>query len=142
MPEPGWAARWRLTTRATLDRERSRIRENSVAHSRILTNSATFSDVVSPFFGPVFAPITHGILPNHLMNEIPMTEQPQSEKSIFLAAIEIGSAAEQAAFLDQACAGNQPLRAEVEALLHAHDNPQQLLDYPGTIMPTIDQPPL
>src|SRR5262245_43781861 len=70
-----------------------------------------------------------------------MTEQPQSEKSIFLAAIEIGPAAERAVFLERACAGNQALRAGVEALLAAHEKPQRLLDTPGGT-PTTDERPL
>jgi hypothetical protein len=50
-----------------------------------------------------------------------MTDQHPVERSIFLAAVEIESAAERAAFHDKACAGNQTLRAEIEALLLAHD---------------------
>jgi WD40 repeat protein/serine/threonine protein kinase len=69
-----------------------------------------------------------------------MTEQPQSEKSIFLAAIEIDSAAERAAFLEKACAGSLPLRAQVEALLHAHDKPQRLLDVPAAEPTMVDEP--
>jgi WD40 repeat protein/serine/threonine protein kinase len=68
-----------------------------------------------------------------------MIQQEQSEKSIFLAAIEIGSVVERAAFLDQACSGNQPLRAKVEALLQAHEQPQRLLDNPPASTPTIDE---
>src|SRR5438093_2957545 len=69
-----------------------------------------------------------------------MTDQQQSDKSIFLSAIEICSAAERAAYLDQACAGNQPLRAEVEALVQAHEKPQRLLDAPAVSPPTLDEP--
>jgi serine/threonine protein kinase len=69
-----------------------------------------------------------------------MAEQQQPEKSIFLAAIEISSDAERAAFLKQACAGNQPLRAEVEALLQAHGKPQRLLDALPEPGPTADEP--
>jgi serine/threonine protein kinase/Flp pilus assembly protein TadD len=50
-----------------------------------------------------------------------MTEQHPSERSIFEAAIEIGSPEERAAYLDRACAGNDALRKEVEDLLAAHD---------------------
>src|SRR6516165_3019719 len=71
-----------------------------------------------------------------------MTEQPPSEKPIVLAAIEIGSAAERAAFLGKACAGNPALRTEVEALLLAHAKPQRLLDAPVAGPPTADEPPL
>jgi serine/threonine-protein kinase len=69
-----------------------------------------------------------------------MAEQRQNEKSIFLAAIELGSEAARAAFLEQACAGNPPLRAEVEALLREHEKPQRVLDVPMTPAPTIDDP--
>jgi hypothetical protein len=44
-----------------------------------------------------------------------------SEQSIFLHAIELGSPAERAAYLDAACAGDRALRTDVEALLAAHD---------------------
>ena len=40
----------------------------------------------------------------------------RSEKSVFLEAIEIRSAADQAFFSTRSCAGNPALRAEVEAL--------------------------
>jgi WD40 repeat protein/serine/threonine protein kinase len=69
-----------------------------------------------------------------------MSEQHQPEKSIFLAAIEIGSATEQVAFLEKACAGNQSLRSEIEALLQAHGRPLPLLDAPVAGTPTIDEP--
>jgi eukaryotic-like serine/threonine-protein kinase len=71
-----------------------------------------------------------------------MSEQDRSEKSIFLGVIGIDSASERAAFLDRACAGNQALRGEVEALLRAHEIPQRLLDDPGAGTPTVDEPRL
>ena len=49
-----------------------------------------------------------------------MTEPSLPEESIFAQALEIGSPAERAAFLDRACGENPALRAEVEALLGAH----------------------
>src|SRR5262245_59523678 len=52
----------------------------------------------------------------------PMAKQQHPERSIFLAAIELGSAAARAVFLDQACADNPKLRADVEALLLAHEH--------------------
>src|SRR5262245_34793240 len=67
-----------------------------------------------------------------------MAEQHQSGRSVFLAAVEIGSRTARAAFLDEVCAGNPPLRAEVEALLQAHEQPQRLLDTPAGI-PTLDE---
>ena len=57
-----------------------------------------------------------------------MAGQQQSEKSIFLAAVEIDTDAERVAFVEQACAGNPQLHAEVNALLLAHAKPQPLLD--------------
>jgi serine/threonine-protein kinase len=43
-----------------------------------------------------------------------------SEQSIFIAALEKEDAAEQAAYLDQACAGDVLLRQRIERLLQAH----------------------
>jgi serine/threonine protein kinase len=71
-----------------------------------------------------------------------MPDLAPSEKSIFLQAIEMESVAEREAYLDQACEGNQPLRAEVEALLRAHEAPQRVLDAPVGGTPTTDQAPL
>lgn len=47
---------------------------------------------------------------------------PVDAKSIFLAAAD-KPAAERAAYLDTACAGDAVLRQRVEALLRAHDEP-------------------
>ena len=69
-----------------------------------------------------------------------MTELPTSEKSIFLEALEKTSAHERAQFLDRACQDNPQLRAKVEALLHAHQEPQALLDVPEEAAPTLDLP--
>src|SRR5438105_15027320 len=58
----------------------------------------------------------------------------QSEMSIFMSALGIGDLAERAAFLNDACAGNPTLREEVEALLRAHDLPDNPLDeLPGGV---------
>jgi WD40 repeat protein/serine/threonine protein kinase len=59
---------------------------------------------------------------------------------VFLDAIELTSAEERAAYLDAACGNNQQLRAEVESLLHAHDQPQNLLDLANVAPPLGDQP--
>src|SRR5438552_10199906 len=69
-----------------------------------------------------------------------MVDPNQQEKSIFLQAIEIASVEERAAYLSVACEGNQRLRAEIEALLHAHEKPQALLDAPDFRSPTVDDP--
>jgi serine/threonine protein kinase len=68
-----------------------------------------------------------------------MSDQVQSEKSIFLLAIEMASAGERAAYLEQACAGNRRLRGEVEALLRAHEAAQPVLDAAAAVKPTIDE---
>src|SRR5262245_21333963 len=43
-----------------------------------------------------------------------------TEETIFIAALEKSTPAEQAAFLDEACAGDATLRQRVEALLRSH----------------------
>src|SRR6516225_7674458 len=65
-----------------------------------------------------------------------MPEPSLPEESIFAQALEIQSAAERAAFLDRACGDNPALRAEVEALLRAHERSGDLLDLPETVQPT------
>ncbi len=67
-----------------------------------------------------------------------MSDQPPTDKSIFLAALEIDAAADRAAFVEQSCAGDPALRASVGALLAAHDNPPQLLAVPEDAAPDPD----
>jgi serine/threonine protein kinase/tetratricopeptide (TPR) repeat protein len=69
-----------------------------------------------------------------------MTEPSLPEESIFGQALELTSAAERAAFLDQACSDNPALRAEVEALLHAHQRSGDLLDLPENVQPMMSLP--
>jgi eukaryotic-like serine/threonine-protein kinase len=69
-----------------------------------------------------------------------MAQTQSLEKSLFLAAIEIDSAAERAAYLEKTCAGNHSLRAEVEALLRANEKPPRLLDNLPAGTATIDPP--
>ena len=54
----------------------------------------------------------------------------QSEKSIFLQALDIDSADERDRFLAEACAGNNALRASVNKLLTAHETAGNCLDAP------------
>src|SRR5262245_50442643 len=68
-----------------------------------------------------------------------MSEPRPSEKSVFLRAVEITASAERAAYLDHACRNDTQLRAEVEALLRAHGEPQRLLDAPEAVVPTVDE---
>jgi serine/threonine protein kinase len=67
-----------------------------------------------------------------------MTEPSLPEESIFAQALEIESSAERVAFLDRACGANQPLRAEVEALLRAHERSGDLLDLPENLSTTTE----
>jgi serine/threonine protein kinase/WD40 repeat protein len=69
-----------------------------------------------------------------------MADPQHDEKSVFLRAIELAAAEERAAFLDTACGSNRQLRADVEALLSAHDRPQELLDAADVVSPAIGQP--
>jgi serine/threonine protein kinase/tetratricopeptide (TPR) repeat protein len=57
-----------------------------------------------------------------------------SEATIFMAALAKPTEAERAAFLAEACAGDERLRRRVEALLRAHAEPDDILD------PTTDRP--
>jgi serine/threonine protein kinase/tetratricopeptide (TPR) repeat protein len=91
------------------------------------------------FPGPVLAVITHYLLP-HAEARLTMAVRESPEKSIFLQAIEKNSPAERAAFLDAACQDNPQLRAEVEALLRAHEAPQPVLDAREPGSPTMDDP--
>jgi hypothetical protein len=54
-----------------------------------------------------------------------------TEETIFLAALERANPAEQAAYLDAACAGDPALRQRVEALLRSHADPDSFLDRPA-----------
>ena len=53
------------------------------------------------------------------------------EESIFIAALEKEDDAERAAFLDQACAGDEALRQRIERLLRRHEQTDSLLDAPA-----------
>src|SRR6185369_14965621 len=70
-----------------------------------------------------------------------MTEPSLPEESIFAQALEMASAVERAAFLDRACGKNPALRAEVEALLRAHERSGDLLDLPEKMRTTAEEPP-
>src|SRR5262245_56951153 len=64
-------------------------------------------------------------------------------KSIFGNALAIASPADREAYLDQACAGNATLRAEVEALLEASADAGQFLEPPSRrSVAAVDEPPL
>ncbi len=54
-----------------------------------------------------------------------------TEATIFIAALDKPTEAERAAFLAEACAGDERLRRRVEALLRAHAEPDDILDPTG-----------
>jgi serine/threonine protein kinase len=60
-----------------------------------------------------------------------MSIDAKTVKEVFLDALDKSAPADRAAFLDQACAGNVPLRQSVDALLQSHDRPDELLDQPA-----------
>jgi tetratricopeptide (TPR) repeat protein/serine/threonine protein kinase len=63
-----------------------------------------------------------------------------NESQIFTNAVKLASPAERAAYLDEACAGNPQLRADVEALLHAHASDPGFLEQPaGSLAGTADE---
>src|SRR5580704_10205393 len=64
--------------------------------------------------------------------------QPTSLESIFSAALQKGSAEERAAFVNEACAGNDDLRLQVERLLSAVPKVGSFLERP--LAPTEDEP--
>jgi serine/threonine protein kinase/tetratricopeptide (TPR) repeat protein len=64
-----------------------------------------------------------------------------SEDSVFAVALSMPTAAERAAYLDEACKDNAALRHEVEALLHAHEQAGDFLAEPIVkAVPTSDLP--
>src|SRR5262249_54815137 len=69
-----------------------------------------------------------------------MIEPSLPEESVFAQALEFPSPPERAAFLDRACVNNPALRAEVEALLRAHEQSGALLDLPETSAVTTGLP--
>src|SRR5262245_35923372 len=56
--------------------------------------------------------------------------EPSSAETVFCEALGKATPSERAAFLDRACAGNDPLRREVESLLHSHQEAGQFLERP------------
>jgi eukaryotic-like serine/threonine-protein kinase len=64
-----------------------------------------------------------------------------SERSIFLAVLEIDNPVERAAYLDRVCAGDPALRAQVEQLLNAHQDPDPFMERPAcALVATMDDP--
>jgi serine/threonine-protein kinase len=59
-----------------------------------------------------------------------MTPSSADVKSLFIKALELPTAADRAAFLDEACAGDAARRAEVEELLKALESAGSFLNRP------------
>src|SRR5262245_7443781 len=66
---------------------------------------------------------------------------PQAE-SIFWAALEIQSPDERASYLDEACGGDQQLRAQLADQIAAYPHVEQFLEQPAGLAGTIAQPVL
>src|SRR5262249_59992193 len=66
----------------------------------------------------------------------PQEFRAMTERSLFLAALEIDDPAERSAFLDRACAGDPALRAQVEQLLQAHQEPGRFMERPAPALVT------
>jgi hypothetical protein len=65
-----------------------------------------------------------------------------NESQVFADVLKRATPAEQAAYLDEACAGNPLLRAGVEALLRAHASDPGFLEQPaGPLLGTVDARP-
>ena len=62
---------------------------------------------------------------------VPIRRPAVNEESLFHQALAQPNPAARAAFLDVACAGQPELRARLEKLLQAHEQPAALLDEPG-----------
>ncbi len=60
-----------------------------------------------------------------------MNNAPSEVMSVFGRAIEIASARDRAAFLDEACAGRPAVRAEIEELLNAHGSAGSFMGCPA-----------
>jgi tetratricopeptide (TPR) repeat protein/tRNA A-37 threonylcarbamoyl transferase component Bud32 len=71
-----------------------------------------------------------------------MTDTPLPEESIFDEALRLDPGAERDAFLDRACAENQKLRADVDALLRAYCKSGDLLDIADRVPETMASEPI
>jgi tetratricopeptide (TPR) repeat protein len=64
-----------------------------------------------------------------------------TERSIFLAVLEIDDPAERSAYLDRVCDGDLALRSQVEHLLKAHQEPGRFMERPASaLVATVDEP--
>ncbi len=64
-----------------------------------------------------------------------------NERKVFIAALQIESAAQRRAYLEAVCGGDEELRREVEALLTAHERAGSFLEHPlADVAVTTDDP--
>src|SRR5262245_21514734 len=63
-----------------------------------------------------------------------------TERTIFLAALDVDDPTERAAYLDRACGDDTGLRAQVVGLLNAHEQPGGFMARPAPALVTIDHP--
>src|SRR5262245_3840732 len=61
-----------------------------------------------------------------------------TERTIFLAALDIDDPAERAAYVDRACGDDAGLRAQVEGLLNAHEQPAGFMARPAPALVTTE----
>jgi len=54
-------------------------------------------------------------------------------EDVFIAAVEITSPDERAIYVDRVCAGHDELRRRVEALITAHERPENVLDHAAAV---------
>ncbi len=54
-----------------------------------------------------------------------------TERSLFLALLEMDDPAQRSAYLDRACADSPELRREIEQLLNAHEKPGPFMQRPA-----------
>jgi hypothetical protein len=63
-----------------------------------------------------------------------------TERSIFLAALDIDDPARRAAYVAEACGDDAGLRGRVEDLLKAHEHPGGFMQQPAPAVVTLDEP--
>ena len=63
-----------------------------------------------------------------------------NERDIFIQALQIEDAAQQADFLNEACGTDEALRKRVQSLLQSHERAESFLESPPAPDATIDQP--
>jgi serine/threonine protein kinase/Flp pilus assembly protein TadD len=68
-----------------------------------------------------------------------MSQNPTTDRSIFLEAIEIAAPSDREAFVARACGGDSQLRSAVDALLAAHGQAGDLLDAPDRLARTTEK---